>query len=381
MISEGDIQWWVLEARKNPASAPAIIEELARRLVELDSENERLRDEAVRSQARAPKEADGAELVALREKVAALQRLVDETRAELSLVLVSARSQPARLEVRQAQRLARERCRIASAESLINLRRLLPVRTSDDLLLLSSLGRGSVVHASDIPPAREQTIWPELADSDSKDNEWLATAATSTHPPRFRTVVTRRGFVRQYIRVSFDRALELGQHVVESPLRRDEARAIVDGDAVDLMVVTRWGKAERFPQRSVAAQGSVGIELEEDDEVVAALPLDDDSDILVATAAGYVARRASSALAAATLPGGRGKGLIRAYDVLAVFPFDAGQHLLYITYSGKVVIEPLRDVPLAARSTKGHLLHELSHDPAIAVALLPSTFVQDVTTQ
>jgi len=30
MIRKGDIQWWVLEAKKHPESAPTIIEELAK---------------------------------------------------------------------------------------------------------------------------------------------------------------------------------------------------------------------------------------------------------------------------------------------------------------------------------------------------------------
>lgn len=44
MIRKGDVQWWVLEAKKHPQSVPTIIEELAKRLAELDAENERLRD-------------------------------------------------------------------------------------------------------------------------------------------------------------------------------------------------------------------------------------------------------------------------------------------------------------------------------------------------
>ena len=34
MIRKSDIQWWVLEAKKHPESAPTIIEELAKRLTE-----------------------------------------------------------------------------------------------------------------------------------------------------------------------------------------------------------------------------------------------------------------------------------------------------------------------------------------------------------
>ena len=78
MIRKGDAQWWVLEAKKHPESAPAIIEELAKRLAELDAENERLRDEVVQVQRRAPAAPDRSELTALRRQVTALQGLLDE---------------------------------------------------------------------------------------------------------------------------------------------------------------------------------------------------------------------------------------------------------------------------------------------------------------
>ncbi|MCK4315768.1 MAG: hypothetical protein KAX24_08355, partial [Anaerolineae bacterium] len=54
MIRKSDVQWWVLEAKKHPESAPAIIKELAKRLVELDTENEHLREKIIRLQRRAP---------------------------------------------------------------------------------------------------------------------------------------------------------------------------------------------------------------------------------------------------------------------------------------------------------------------------------------
>ena len=77
MIRKGDVQWWVLEAKKHPESSPEIIKELAQRLVELDAETERLRDEIIRLQRSAPAVTDSAEVSALRQKVANLQTVVD----------------------------------------------------------------------------------------------------------------------------------------------------------------------------------------------------------------------------------------------------------------------------------------------------------------
>ena len=66
MIRKSDIQWWLLEVKKDPESAPGIIEALAGRLAELDVENERLRDELIRLRRGAPPPAaEGVKLGAL----------------------------------------------------------------------------------------------------------------------------------------------------------------------------------------------------------------------------------------------------------------------------------------------------------------------------
>ena len=54
MIRESDVQWWILEAKEHPEATPQIIEELAKRLIELDTENEQLRATLIRLQQHAP---------------------------------------------------------------------------------------------------------------------------------------------------------------------------------------------------------------------------------------------------------------------------------------------------------------------------------------
>jgi hypothetical protein len=75
--------------------------------------------------------------------------------------------------------------------------------------------------------------------------------------------------------------------LIESPLHNDAPVAVVNGDRGDLLVLTRWGKAVRFPRRAIAAPGSVALELDPGDEGVAALPLPSDTQILIVTSAPY----------------------------------------------------------------------------------------------
>jgi DNA gyrase/topoisomerase IV subunit A len=374
MIRKSDAQWWVLEAKKHPESASAIVEELAQRLAELDAENERLRDEIVRLQHRAPAaDAESTEAAALRQQVVTLQRLLEgETSAGPSAVLLSDRLQAARLPLSQVQRRADEGRPALDSQALLGRRPLLLLaRPQDELLLLTNQGRGLKMAPSDLPLLAEGGKWPVAEGRELAADERLTAAVAVAEPPRFWTVVTRRGYVRQFLRIAFDRGVTQGEPLVESPLHNDAPVALVNGDRGDLLLLTRWGKAVRFPQRAIAAPGSVALELDPDDAVVAALPLPSDTQILIVTASGFAARRDTDRFAARARPGGAGKPLIQAFDVLGAFPHERQAQLLYLTYSGKLALVSTADVPLHQRSGKGTRVRTFDRDPAVAVALVP----------
>jgi DNA gyrase/topoisomerase IV subunit A len=373
MIRKSDVQWWVLEAKKHPESAPTIVEELAERLAELDAENERLRDEIIRLQRRAPAAAEGADVSALRRRVATLQRLLDgEASAEPAVVFLSDQLQSARVPLSQAQRLADEGRPALGGQALLGRGCLLVLaRPQDELLLLTSQGRGLKRPLSDVPALAEGGGWPTGEGQELAAGERLTAAVAVARPPRFWTVVTRRGYVRQFLHIGFDQRLAQGTPLVESPLHNDAPVALVDGDRGDLLMLTRWGRGVRFPQRAIAGPGSVALELEPDDEVVAALPLPSDTQILVVTAAGYAARRDTSQIGARSRPGGTGKPLIQAFDVLGVCADEPQARLLYLTYSGRLAFVSTAKIPLYQRSSKGTRVRDLGRDPAVAVAFIP----------
>jgi len=374
MIRKGDIQWWVLEAKKHPESAPTIIEELAKRLAELDAENERLRGEVIRLQRCTLAATESAEVSALQEKVATLQALLDgEVSSEPSVVFLSNRLKSARLPLSQVQRLAREARPVLGRQAMLAVSRLLLAHPHDELLLLTSQGRGLKALPTSIPTLVEGGDWPTADDQELATGERVTAAMAVAAPPRFWTVVTRRGYVRQLLRIDFDRRVERGDQLLESPFSNDAPVALVNGDRGDLLLVTRWGKGVRFPQRAIEGQGSVALELEPDDEIVAALPLLSDTNILVVTAAGYAIRRNMARLKARSRPGGSGRTLIQAFDVLGTFPCEPQDQLLYLTYSGRLVFVSTADVLLHQRSNKGTRVHDFGRDPAVAVASVPGT--------
>jgi len=373
MIRESDVQWWVLEAKECPQSAPTIIEELAKRLMELDAENERLREEIIRLQRRTPVASSGAEVSTLRHRVTTLQCLLEgEASTGPSIVFLSERLQAARAPLSQAERLAREGRPALGSRALLGHRCLLLLaHPHHELLMLTSQGRGLKMLPSDVPALVEGGDWPITEGQELAAGERVTAAVAVAEAPRFWTIVTRRGYVRQFLRIGFDRSLAQGEQLIESPLHNDEPVAVVNGDRGDLLLLTRWGKGVRFSQRAIATQGSVALELEADDEVVAALPLPSESEILIVTAAGYAVRRDTARFAARSRPGGAGKSLIQAYDVLGLFPCEPQARLLYLTYSGRLALVSTADVPLHQRSGKGTRMRDLGRDPAVVATLVP----------
>ncbi|NLE99452.1 MAG: hypothetical protein GX601_00590 [Anaerolineales bacterium] len=383
MIRTGDIKWWLIEAKRHPEAAPEIIEALAARLVELDGENERLRAEILQLEREGAGGADIRQVSALRQQVERLQSLLESQGAgEPAALLISQPLHAARVPL-SALRLAVEpgvemAQRFFRSGALLRLALLLLARPHDELLLLTSRGRALTMLPADVSAVSgadgQATLTP--IEGRLQQGEWLTGGAAVGRPPRFWTVVTQRGFVRQYLRAAFERDASQGGRVIESPIARDVPVAIVDGDEGDLLLCTRWGRVARFPQRTIEAQGSLALELEPDDEVVSALSLPAEREIVFVTMAGLAVRRATAQFEARTRPGGEGRAAIQAFDVLGAFPYDGGSALVLATYSGRLVALPLAHLPLQERLGHGSPLADFARDPAAAAALAPGVYAQ-----
>jgi DNA gyrase/topoisomerase IV subunit A len=377
MIRKSDVQWWLLEVKNHPESAPTIIEKLARRLIELDAENERLRNEVIRLESRGAAPAtttSRTEVAALKRRVETLESLLEGAeKSEASLVFLSAKGHAARLPFSVARQMARQGRPALEKRALLSLRHLLLVRPHEKLLLLTNRGHGFERSLPDLPALDESGNWPEMAEGLFAPDERLTAAIAVGEPPRFWTLVTRRGYVQRFVRVAFDRRRTQGKPLIHSPLHNDVPAALVRGDGGDLLAITRWGQEMRFSHRAIEGQGAVALELERDDEVMAALSLPQDREIAVCTANGSAVRHHTESFPARSRPGGAGRRLIQAHDVLAAFPYDPEAQLLALTYSGKLLFIPVADLPLQERATRGTSLRDLSLDPALAMTCVAQT--------
>jgi len=368
LIRKSDIQWWLLEANKHPESVPTIIEELARRLVELDAENEKLRNENLKLRRRSARATTSKEVETLQHRVQTLTGLLERQGTQgATLVLMGEGTAAARLALSSALDLAQHHGQALHQQAALQLRSALLLQPGDDLLVLTTRGRGFWLQGADLPTLPEDGNWPDAAIPSLEAGEQVAAAASVRDRPRFWTVVTRRGYVQRFVRVAFEQKLAQGDQLVQSPLRHDEPAVIVDGDRSELLLVSRWGQALRFSQRIIEPQGSVAIDLESGDDVAAALALPSDCDIVLATASGGALRRNTAAVSPRSKLSAPGRPLIQAHDVMAVFPYNPHSQLLYLTSTGKLAAASLSGLLQQDRASRGTGVCDLARDPAIAV--------------
>jgi DNA gyrase/topoisomerase IV subunit A len=376
MIRKTDIQWWVLEARKYPESASVAIEFLAERLAQLDAENEQLRNELLRLRQGTSAETGSDQVQALRQKVDRLEYLLKSQAAtDPVAVLLSERMQSARVLLSQLRHGSQHDGPALDSRAALSLRCLLAARPHEELLLVTSHGRGTRQLVPDFPSLGDDQRWPNSPSPWLRSGERLCLAAPTSDAPRFWTIATRRGHVQRFLRAAFEREMEEGDPLLQGLLQHDEPTAIVSGDRGDLLVFTQWGYATRFAHRSIDVQGALAMELESGDQIVAALSLSQDRDILLVTASGCALRRHSEQVAARAKPGGSGKHLIRARDVLGAFPYSGQDSLLFLTFRGRLVLVEAAQLALQDRLGKGQELLDLEGDPAVAVALVPAALL------
>lgn len=377
MIRKSDIQWWVHEARKDPSAAPEIIEKLAERLVELDEQNEQLRNQVLRLERGAtPAGAASPELDVLQRKVDNLQNILQgQSSTETALVLLSDQLKAARFPLSQVRLRLRDNKPALTRVAVLELRRLALARPQEDLLLLTNSGRILRLYLHDIPFMVDESSWPEESPLPLRPGERVTAAAAIDAAPRFWTVVTRRGLVRQFLHAQLDRLVETGETILPGAKQNDEPICIVNGDRGDLLILTRWGQAVRFPQHTIIGSGVQGLQVERDDEVVAGLPLAGDAEILALSAAGYILRRDSAAFKRQSKPGGPGRPLVQANDALALLPFAPRGKLLFLTYSGKFIAASPDQIPAQTRLGRGTQVEILGRDPAVAVVFVPGSLL------
>ncbi|MYJ78274.1 MAG: DNA gyrase subunit A, partial [Caldilineaceae bacterium SB0670_bin_27] len=260
---------------------------------------------------------------------------------------------------------------------------LLTANTRDQLFIFSAAGRCYRLGVHELPQEGRRN----LADlTDFSRRETIASMLALPHPANegFLFLVTRQGAVKRIAVADFTQAALTALNVISVNGKDRLACALVTPGNGEVMLVTRMGRSIRFPEEKVramgtAARGVTGINLKRDDEVVAALPVAPDGELLTVTSAGYVKRTPISEF---SLQGRGGGGIIahkldeRTGDLVGAAMLTP-EHAFAAFVTAKGVAKPLGlvAIPSSRRSALGSPKVDLASSDAVAAVQAVSPVV------
>jgi DNA gyrase/topoisomerase IV subunit A len=376
MIHPDDVAAWIAQVRQHPEAAPEIIQALAERLLELDAQNEALRDEVIRlghgSAAR-----DDESVATLTQRVQALERQLERgglgppEEVPLALVVSTLDGRGARLSLPDGQ-VGQGRSGLDFAASHLRPRHLLIAPEEGVLLLLTNKGRAVRIQISDVdsaePPISYLSLLPDLRlDLD----ESVTAICPLTDSFDRMTLITRKGYARSFRRAEVESFLERKLALHSSPVAGDYPAFAVLSDGVgELVIATRMGKGVRFPENAVGVQSKPGINLDRGDVVAGAAVVSDDTTLVIVGDAGEAARREMGGFAGHATAGNRGKILTRIEDVAAVAAVNSGDRLWLVTATGRLHSVRATHVPSGPGISRGKRMLSLEEeDRLVALAV------------
>ena len=255
---------------------------------------------------------------------------------------------------------------------------LLPTRTRQTVLLLSTRGRAYGLRVQDVPDARSQTRGLPLNNLVSLSAGETVCGLVPLQSTGDLVLVTRQGEVKRIPLAEFQSTRASGANAI----------ALADGDELvwaglatgepDLLLVTAQGQAIRFSLADVRPSGRGsggvrGIRLSDGDQVVAADLAGSTGDLLVVTRRGFGKRVPVSEFSTQ----GRGGAGVRAVRVTGrngpvagarVVP--SGADLLLVSQEGLVVRLAVTTVATTSREAQGTPLIDLPAGDTIATLVV-----------
>ena len=260
---------------------------------------------------------------------------------------------------------------------------LLTANTRDHLFIFAAGGRCLRLGIHEIPQDARRHL-ADLTDFSRRDAIAAMLALPHAPPSGFLFLVTRQGTVKRIALSDFTQATVGALNVMSVTAKDRLGCAFVTPGDCEVVLVTRKGHLIRFPEEMVramgpAARGVAGINLKRGDEVIAALPVASEGELLTVTGAGFVKRTRMSEFS----PQGRGGGGIIAHKISERSGDLVGAAMLtpehefatFVTQKGVAKPVGLDEIPSSGRSTQGSQAVDLARSDAVAAVQVVSPVV------
>ncbi|MBN1221068.1 MAG: hypothetical protein JXM69_19255 [Anaerolineae bacterium] len=381
MINQADVGEWLREINQRPDSAPRIIQEVARRLMELEKLNEQLRAENLALSTKYKVQQYKDRIAELEYQLNIIGKHLEGQAVGLDVVhllVYNRRGQMLKLELRAKDLVSGAIITTFSGEFNLETEAvgLLAVHPQDELLLIFASGRAAGlpvadIPVTDIPPGQGKRLnWEESFTPTLPQGDDLAAitpiAKMSTFAHAIQT--SRRGYARK-IATKF-----LQQYVAQNNVGKGTNAAV----AVDrpfnlilcqpediLVLVSRQGYVMSARSDDVPVAADQAIRLAPDDVVVASFTLAGASSLVAVTQEGRAVRYPADWLKPAAKLGGRGQSIwskakqetgIRVIGAIAAKDDDWG---IGLKANGQLVAVKIADIALGMSGKKEHVLKNI----------------------
>lgn len=263
------------------------------------------------------------------------------------------------------------------------IRHLLTTTTHRQILLFTSTGRAYRTKAHLVPEQGRHARGVPLANVialslDERITGLLPVPPTATDNEDTQIIMaTRCGVIKRVSYSSFRNVTKAGLKAINLDEGDEVAAAVLIAGEQDLMLATRLGRATRFSSTELramgrAARGVRGIRLAPNDEVIALVPVTPGEDLLVVTANGY-GKRTRFGLFRPMRRGGQGVTALRADrrsgPVAVVASTRPKSDVILLSLSGVIIRIKASQAKMQGRQARGVTLMRLEPDDVIVAGL------------
>lgn len=237
------------------------------------------------------------------------------------------------------------------------------------ILLITTAGRAFRLPVSSIPEApvrsRGESIiarfsWPE--------DEQLA-AIVPEQAQGYLALASQNGMVRLLRHHVFGEYMKPGTALYDFRLFGRLASACWTTGSQDLFLATCQGRAIRFSEKLVPPQGTLGIRLSEDDDVVSITAVSSDSGVFLLGSDGKGTVRQMQGFAPNKSPGAGGKTAMVTERLVCALSTEDSQDVFIISRLSKIIRFRLDQIPAKEGVVQGVVCMSLRADVPVAALL------------
>lgn len=237
------------------------------------------------------------------------------------------------------------------------------------LLLLSQQGRAYRLPVANIPEMPVRGRGSSILGKIILGAEDGLALAIPEQAEGYLALVSQTGFVRKLRHHVFGEAMKPGAELLKFSQYGGLAAACWSTGNDDVLIVTRQGRAIRFPEKLIAPAGVQALRLTDGDEAVSIAAVDDSSKVFLLGADGKGILRLMDSFTPNKSPGAGGKNIFSAQRLVAALTADEHEDAFIISHLSKIIRFHLDDVPVKDGIVQGVICIALRADEPVAVAL------------